>query len=39
MITINKKSFVVKDVDAETGYGNIVGKGKNLEEAITIAEK
>ena len=38
-ITINKKSFVVKDVDIETGYGNILGKGKRLEDAIEIAEK
>ena len=39
MITINKKTFVVKEVDAETGYGNILGKGRNLEEAIEIAER
>lgn len=39
MITINKKTYVVKEVDAETGYGNELGKGKNLEEAIEIAEK
>lgn len=39
LITIHKKTFVVKDVDAETGYGSIVGKAKNLEEAIEIAEK
>jgi len=39
MITINKKKFVVKNVDSETGYGNTVGKGKNLGEVIEIAEK
>lgn len=39
MITINKNTFVVKNVDAETGVGSIVGKGRNLEEAIDIAEK
>ena len=39
MITINKKTFVVMNVDAETDYGGVVGKGKNLEEAIEIAEK
>jgi len=33
MITINKKTFVVKNVDAETGYGSMVGKGRSLEEA------
>lgn len=27
------------NVDAETGYGNKVGKGESLEEAIEIAEK
>lgn len=39
MITINKKTFVVKNVDAETYAGSIVGKGKSLEEAVEIAEK
>lgn len=39
LITINKKTFVVKVVDAETGYGSIIGNGKNLEDAIEIAEK
>lgn len=39
MITINKKTYVVKEVDAETGYGNVLGKGKSLEDAIDIAEK
>ena len=39
MITINKRIYVVKNVDAETGFGNVVGKGKNLDEAIGIAEK
>lgn len=39
MITINKKTYVVKEVDAETGYGRVLGKGKNLEEATDIAEK
>lgn len=39
MITIHKRTFVVKNVDAETGYGFVLGKGKNLEEAISIAEK
>lgn len=38
MITINKKTYVVKEVDAETGYGRPIGKGKNLLEAIDIAE-
>ena len=39
MITINKKSFVVKEVDAETGYGIVLGKAKSLEEAIEVAQK
>ena len=39
LVTINKKTFVVENVGAETGFGNIVGKGKSLEEAIGIAEK
>lgn len=39
MITINKKTFVVMNVDAETEQGNIVSKGKSLEDAIEIAEK
>lgn len=39
MITINKKTYVVKEVDAETGYRRPIGKGKSLEEAIEIAEK
>jgi hypothetical protein len=39
MITINKKNFEVMNVDAETGWGGEVGKGKNLEDAIEIAEK
>lgn len=39
MITINKKTYVVKEVDAETGYGRPIGKGKSLEEAIQIAEE
>jgi len=39
MITINKKTFVVMNVDAETGMGSVVDKGKSLKEAIEIAEK
>lgn len=39
MLTINKTTFIVENVDAETGAGSAVGKGKNLEEAIEIAEK
>lgn len=39
MITINKKTFVVMNVDTETGYGSVVGKGQSLEGAIEIAEK
>ncbi len=39
LLTINKKTFVVMNVDAETGYGYEVGKGNSLEEAIEIAEK
>ena len=39
MITINKKTFVVMNVDAETSYGSVVCKGKSLEESIEIAEK
>lgn len=39
MITINKGNYVVKEVDAETGYGNILGKGRGLEGAIKIAEE
>jgi len=38
-ITINKKTYVVKEADAETGFGRVLGKGKSLEEAIDIAEK
>jgi len=39
LITINKKTYVVKEADTETGYGDVLGKGKSLEEAIEIAEK
>jgi len=39
VITINKKTFVVKDVDAESEYGIVLGKAKNLEDAIEIAQK
>ena len=39
LITINKKTYIVKEVDAETRYGRVLGKGKSLEEAIEIAEK
>lgn len=39
MVTINKKTFAVRNVDAETKHGNAIGKGKSLEEAIEIAEK
>lgn len=39
MITINKRTFEVQNVGAETGYGHVVGKGKSLEKAIEIAEK
>lgn len=38
-ITINKKTYLVKEVDAETGYGNVLGEGKNLEEAVEIVGK
>ena len=38
VITINKKSFVVKEIDIETRYGNVIGKGKNLEQAVEIAQ-
>ncbi|MBI2621494.1 MAG: hypothetical protein HYW63_02495 [Candidatus Levybacteria bacterium] len=38
MITINKKTFVVREADVETGYGHVLGKGRNLEEAVEIAE-
>lgn len=39
IITINKRTFVVMNVDAETGYGSVVGKGRTLGEAIEVAEK
>ncbi len=39
MITIDNKTYVVKEVDAETEYGHVLGKGKSLEEAVEIAEK
>lgn len=39
LITINKKTFEVKEVDAETYFGRVVGKAKSLEEAIELAEK
>lgn len=39
MIIINRKTYVVKEVDAETRYGIVLGKAKSLEEAIEIAEK
>jgi hypothetical protein len=39
MITIDKKTLEVKNVDAEGSYGTTVGIGKNLEDAIEIAEK
>ncbi len=39
LIIINKKTYVVKEVDAETEYGHVLGKGKSLEEAVEIAEK
>jgi len=39
LVTINKKTFVVKNVDAETGFGSVVGEGRSLEEAIDMAEK
>lgn len=38
-LTINKKTFEIRNVDAETGYGFQIGKGKTLEDAIEIAEK
>jgi len=39
MITIDKKTYEVMNVSAETGYGHSVGVGKSLEDAIEIAEK
>lgn len=39
MIIINRKTYVVEEVDVETGYGREVGQGKNIEEAIDIAQK
>ena len=39
MITINRKTFEVKNVDAETGYGNVIGMAESLEDAIDMAEK
>lgn len=38
MITINKRTFVVKEADVDSETGRVVGKGKTLEEAIEIAE-
>lgn len=38
VITINRKTFVVEEVDAETGYGRVLRRAKNLEEACDIAE-
>ena len=39
MITINKRTFEVKEIDADTETGRAVGKGKTLEEAIEIADR
>lgn len=38
-ITINKKNFVVRIVDADTGYRLILRKAENLKDAIKVAEK
>jgi len=37
-ILIGKKSFRVWGKDADTGRGELIGKGKNLETAVEIAE-
>jgi len=39
VITIDRKTFVVKEVDAETGHGIVLGKAKSLGDAIDVAEK
>lgn len=31
--------MLYKDIDVESGYGRVVGKGENLEKAIEMAEK
>lgn len=37
-LLISKSKFTVKDMCASTDTGRIIGTGKNLEEAIKIAE-
>lgn len=39
LITIHRRTFVVKELDAESDYGFVVKRARNLEEAIQIAEK
>lgn len=39
VLTINRKTFEVRDCWSEDiSKGSLVGKGKSLEEAITIAQ-
>ena len=39
-ITINKKTFEVREVFGdEWRYGTIIAKGKNLKDAVEIAEE
>lgn len=38
VLVINKRTFEVREEDAETGHGRPIGKGKNLEEAVEIAD-
>lgn len=38
-LKIDRKKFTVSDCDADMGYGQKIGQGKNLEETIAIAMK
>ncbi|MEK7127796.1 MAG: hypothetical protein AAB838_03690 [Patescibacteria group bacterium] len=38
-LKIDRKKFTVSDCDAESENGHKIGQGKNLEEAIDIAEE
>ncbi len=38
-ITNDKKTFIMRMVDADTGYRSILRKAKNIEDAIKVAEK
>ena len=38
-LEINKKTFKVRHLDADTNDGSDLGEGESLEEAIEIAEE